>query len=241
MDKPKYTAVITTTLSRYDIVKITLEGLLSQSSPPTSILVNVDVKPGSMAWPNVPVADVRIQYMFNRSSSLLKRQHELSDQALCMLPEETVVLLMDDDYTSPSTNAMSHLLSFQAQGFDFVFPERVSLSESRIINVIGDECGHHPWCGHPKIFTIKTYLSLGGLDWPSFPHYGWCDTDIWYKFKKAGLKFHAVSCELSPWTTTQDVQKPAYSAFLERNAVEFRLRWGNSDQMEPIHDKMTKR
>jgi hypothetical protein len=112
------------------------------------------------------------------------------------------IVIMDDDYWLMSTQCMTqalellreksmvipHMVFHADNGFPFSNPvidgQTIvygSQFSGRNLETIDDGHGHNPFAGHPKLMLAEDFNELGGFDFKSFPHYWWCDTDLWYR------------------------------------------------------------
>jgi hypothetical protein len=177
-----------------------------------------------------------------------KRSHQAVNKAIKSINESgnKRVLVMDDDYWFRRTDDLAKLIEKSMPGV-FVTPcafDEVSIDEKsnwlqepvvergiiryfantdpKTKRIVCDmsERGQHPMCGHPKVFFTEDFMTENGFDVPSFQHYWWCDTDMYYRLKK---RFEFVHVPIETWHMDhpryhpQMFQKPNARRFLERH------------------------
>lgn len=171
---------------------------MSQDRQPEEILIGIDRKPWDFGNKiDLPPSCTAKEFLPPKA---FKRQHEIVNTLVGNLSGPVVI--MDDDYWFMSTRCMSKMLELFCEKSMVVprtalhadtgtlFDEPVvegqtiaygSQLDGRTLTVVDDGHGHNPFAGHPKLILAEDFNTLGGFDFKSFPHYWWCDTDIWYR------------------------------------------------------------
>lgn len=218
---PTFELIIPTTPAKYDYLRKTLDCLLEQYAKPSRIFVLVDVKSWDRQW-FFPSSTANVLYFMGGTD--LKRQHEMVTRFICdQMDPEKIILLMDDDYTTVNRDAV-RLMAETIEACDLVVPSHVTVRPSgEKMRVFDDPSGHNPWSGHPKIFRAKLFQGLGGFRWQTYPHYGWCDTDLWMRFKDAAYNATGID---NPWETVEHA-RPDRETFCSDNAATFVSQWGS--------------
>lgn len=247
--------VIPTTPSKIDWFRKTAQGLFMQDIP-IHLIVVVDLKPWDKFDENYyEVAD---EVIVLEGRSKLKRQHEAINMVLKNLDQDEIVILLDDDYLLGCTDFLERMIAICTPGiivtpssFDEVEENALSITRDRLckdpnnhniitwfdedvprinLSCVAEKRGQHPMCGHPKAFFPRDFFAVGGLKYDEFPHYWWCDTDLFYRMKEAyEFKHLELPCI--------HVNHPRYnpSLFAKSNAKRFIDKRNENEKIEPKH------
>lgn len=235
----EYEACIPTTPAKRQLLEATLASLFAQSAPPARCWLLVDIKPWDCGWGEAYAnLDGRCRCLLFLAPTRVKRQHELVTRFL--LDQQPAAdsrrwLLMDDDYVADNPQAIAGMLQAADGGDALVAPSAIRIhhptcdrrlacgeDQCRELQVGADGLGHNPWSGHPKIFSLGLFRRLGGMDWRTYAHYGWCDTDMWMRSRQQDVALTTV--EGGGWSTIEH-ERHEREMFTDANAVNFHRRW----------------